>query len=103
MLVKLFNLIYAWSHKFCTYYGIKLNTLDIQNTLTSFLRAEFAFPRYTGSRARRMCKRPKEDGGKSQKDWRRFGLYERGGLKVVETFNFFQYSSDGVPQSLNIL
>lgn len=67
---------------------------------TSFWRAEDAEPRYAGSKERRVFNRPKEDAGKSLKVSTRLGLYICGGLKVVDSFNFFQYSSDGVPQSL---
>lgn len=58
--------------------------------LTSFLRAEAAEPRYAGSRARKVLKRPKEDSGNSLKASNIRGLYDCGGLKVVDSLSFFQ-------------
>lgn len=58
--------------------------------ITLFCRADDAPPRYAGSKARSVLNRPKDDAGKSLKASWRLGLYDFGGLKVVDSFNFFQ-------------
>jgi hypothetical protein len=47
---------------------------QLLSLLTGFLRALDALPRNAGSKARRVHKRPKEDGGRSLKVSTRLGL-----------------------------
>ena len=71
--------------------------------ITPLSRAVAAVPRKEGSRARREVKRAKEEEGKSLKASWKPGLYCWGGLKLLVSFSFFQYSSAGDPHSLKIL
>lgn len=73
--------------------------------ITSLWSAEEAVPRRSGSTARRTSNRAIADCGKSLKVSATQRLYGCVGLKMVACGNFdvFQYSSEGDPQSLNIL
>lgn len=75
------------------------------SNLTSLLRAEEAVPLFEGSIASKISMRAKADDDKSLKVSAMQRLYWRRGLKTVAcwSFDLFQYSSDGEPQSLNIL
>lgn len=73
--------------------------------LTSLLNAAVAVRRSAGSIARRVSMRGNDEGGKSLNVSRMHLLYGSRGLNKVAfgNFDFFQYSSEGEPQSLYIL
>jgi hypothetical protein len=77
----------------------------MEQRLTSLLNAAVAVRRSAGSIARRVSIRGSDDGGKSLKVSAMHRLYDCWGLNMVAcgSFDFFQYSSDGEPHSLNIL
>ena len=72
---------------------------------TSLCSAADADPQHSGSKARRKSNSLWAEGGKSLNVSPIDRLYGCWGLKIVAcgSFDFFQYSSDGEPQSLNIL
>ena len=74
-------------------------------SLTSLFRAAVAVTRSSGSIERRVSIKGREEAGKSLKVSAIHRLYGCCGLKSVAfgNFDFFQYSSDGEPHSLNIL
>jgi len=73
--------------------------------LTSLCNAAVAVWRSAGSIARRVSISGRDDAGKFLNVSSMHLLYDCRGLKMVAcgSFDFFQYSSEGEPQSLNIL
>lgn len=94
-------------YKILKHYACILITKKMKNFQkpTSLLRASEALFRSTGSIARSVSTRGRAEGGNSLKSSLMLLLYGSRGLNRVAlgNFDFFQYSSEGEPQSLYIL
>lgn len=75
---------------------------DIRSYLTMLCKAETAVPRFEGSSASSTINKFKADEGRSLNVSNILDLYSGGGWKLLVNFSFFQKSSDGDPQSINI-